>query len=97
MKKATQSNNFIKISTAFGYDSIILNSFQYYEGLSELFSLQALAYFNGTQGDLSQVIGKPAVILMDNNALVTEDPRYFHGCSYQCSYFRQPSYFWARR
>ncbi|CCN45733.1 putative VgrG protein [Vibrio nigripulchritudo MADA3029] len=79
MKKATQSNNFIKISTAFGYDSIILNSFQYYEGLSELFSLQALAYFNGTQGDLSQVIGKPAVILMDNNALVTEDPRYFHG------------------
>ncbi|MDP2571609.1 type VI secretion system tip protein TssI/VgrG [Vibrio penaeicida] len=79
MKKATQSNNFIKISTAFGYDTIILNSFQYYEGLSELFSLQALAYFNGTQGELSQIIGRPAVILMDNSIAVTDTPRYFHG------------------
>lgn len=79
MKKATQNNSFIKITTAFGYDSIILNSFQYYEALSELFSLQAHAYFNGTQGDLNQVVGKPAVISLDGHSLVTSEPRYFHG------------------
>lgn len=79
MKKATQNNSFIKITTAFGYDSIILNNFQYYEALSELFSLQAHAYFNGTQGELNQVIGKPAVISMDSHSLVASEPRYFHG------------------
>ncbi len=79
MKKATQNNNFIKITTAFGYDSIILNSFQYYEALSELFSLQAQAYFNGTQGELNQVVGQSAVISMDGHLLGSNKPRYFHG------------------
>lgn len=79
MKKATQNNNFIKITTAFGYDSLILNNFYYYEGISELFSLQAQAYFNGTRGELAQVIGTPVIISMDYPDGLSEEPRYFHG------------------
>ncbi|MGR5235992.1 type VI secretion system tip protein TssI/VgrG [Vibrio alfacsensis] len=79
MKKATQDNNFIRISTPFGKDAIILNSFEYKEEVSELFSLHAQAYFNGQLGELNQIVGQEVTISMDNNPLVSLQPRYFHG------------------
>ncbi|WP_217517331.1 type VI secretion system tip protein TssI/VgrG [Vibrio metschnikovii] len=79
MKKATQDNNFINISTPYGKDAVILNSFEYREEMSELFSLQVLAYFNGQKGELNQIVGKPIVITMKNHEEVSSDPRYFHG------------------
>ncbi|KIP66232.1 type IV secretion protein Rhs [Vibrio harveyi] len=79
MKKATQDNNFIRIFTPFGEDAIILNSFEYKEAASELFSLHAYAYFNGQQAELNQIIGKEVTISMDNHSLVSLQPRYFHG------------------
>ncbi|EJU9788388.1 hypothetical protein N5M52_004382, partial [Vibrio vulnificus] len=55
MKKATQDNKFINISTPYGKDAIILNSFEYREEMSELFSLRVYAYFNGQKGELNQI------------------------------------------
>lgn len=79
MKKSTQDNNFISISTPYGKDAIILNSFEYREEMSELFSLQVLAYFNGQKGELNQILGKPVVITMRNHEKISSEPRYFHG------------------
>ncbi|YCO02225.1 type VI secretion system tip protein TssI/VgrG [Vibrio sp. VNB-15] len=79
MKKATQDNNFIRIFTPLGKDAIILNSFEYKEATSELFSLHAYAYFNGHQAELNKIIGKEVTISMDNNPLVSLQARYFHG------------------
>lgn len=79
MKKATQDNNFISISTPYGKDAVILNAFEYREEMSELFSLRVYAYFNGQKGELNQIVGKPVVIKMENNHQVTLEPRYFHG------------------
>lgn len=79
MKKATQKNNFIRISTPFGTDAIILNSFEYKEKVSDLFSLHAQAYFNGQHEELNNIIGQEVVIAMDNDPSVSFQPRYFHG------------------
>lgn len=79
MKKATQDNNFISISTPFGKDAVILNSFEYREKASELFSLRANAYFNGQKGELNSIIGNEVVITLENNKDVSSQPRYFHG------------------
>ncbi|EHA1124181.1 type VI secretion system tip protein VgrG [Vibrio navarrensis] len=79
MKKATQDNNFISISTPYGKDAIILNSFEYREEISELFSLQVLGYFNGQKGELNQILGKLVLVTMKNHEKVTAEPRYFHG------------------
>ncbi|RZQ19090.1 type VI secretion system tip protein VgrG, partial [Vibrio vulnificus] len=79
MKKATQDNKFIYISTPYGKDAIILNSFEYREEMSELFSLRVYAYFNGQKGELNQIVGQPVIIKMDNNSQVLLEPRYFHG------------------
>ncbi|GLR04985.1 type VI secretion system tip protein TssI/VgrG [Vibrio hyugaensis] len=79
MKKATQDNNFIRIFTPFGKDAIILNSFEYNEATSELFSLHARAYFNGQQSELNQIIGQEITISMDNHPSISLQPRYFHG------------------
>ncbi|EOB3567129.1 type VI secretion system tip protein VgrG [Vibrio vulnificus] len=79
MKKATQDNKFINVSTPYGKDAIILNSFEYREEMSELFSLRVYAYFNGQKGELNKIVGQPVIIKMDNNSQVLLEPRYFHG------------------
>ncbi|EKO3817941.1 type VI secretion system tip protein VgrG [Vibrio harveyi] len=79
MKKASQKNNFIRISSPFGSDTLILNSFEYKETASQLFSLYAHAYFNDQHEELNNIIGKEVLITMDNHPSVSAKPRYFHG------------------
>lgn len=79
MKKASQKNNFIRISSPFGSDTLILNSFEYKETVSQLFSLYAHAYFNDQHEELNNIIGKEVLITMDNHPSVSAKPRYFHG------------------
>ncbi|HHX8266392.1 TPA: contractile injection system protein, VgrG/Pvc8 family, partial [Vibrio diabolicus] len=79
MKRATQDNNFIRISSPFGKDAIILNSFEYREEISELFSLRAKAYFNDQRSELNEIIGKEVTITLENSEDVSSKPRYIHG------------------
>lgn len=79
MKKSTQDNNFIRIITPLGKDAIILNSFEYNEAISELFSLRAKAYFNDQNHELNELIGKEVTILILNDESVTKKPRYING------------------
>ncbi|MCG6418604.1 type VI secretion system tip protein VgrG, partial [Vibrio fluvialis] len=60
-------------------DAIILNSFEYREEISELFSLRAKAYFNDQRSELNEIIGKEVTITLENNEDVSSNPRYMHG------------------
>lgn len=79
MKKSTQDNSFIRIISSLGKDAIILNSFEYNEKISELFSLRAKAYFNDQNYELNELIGKEVTILMLNDDKVSEKIRYING------------------
>ncbi|EJG1472908.1 type VI secretion system tip protein TssI/VgrG [Vibrio parahaemolyticus] len=79
MKKASQDNNFIRISSPFGKDALILNSLEYREGISELFSLRAKAYFNDQKNELNEIVGKEVTISVENSSRVSKSPRFFHG------------------
>ncbi|TOF73590.1 type IV secretion protein Rhs, partial [Vibrio parahaemolyticus] len=62
-----------------GKDALILNSFEYREGISELFSLRAKAYFNDQKNELNEIVGKEVTISVENSSRVSKSPRFFHG------------------
>ncbi len=79
MKKATQDNNFISIMSSLGKDVIILNSFEYIDEVSKLFSLHAKAYFNNHKNNLNELIGKEVTVVVKNDEIISKTPRYIHG------------------
>ncbi|WP_413112313.1 type VI secretion system tip protein TssI/VgrG [Thaumasiovibrio sp. DFM-14] len=64
MKKASQDNNVVAIATPLGKDKLILDSVEYQEGLSQLFSMVASVHANGAIVDVNSLIGKPVIITM---------------------------------
>ncbi len=65
--------------SSLGKDVIILNSFEYIDEVSKLFSLHAKAYFNNHKNNLNELIGKEVTVVVKNDEIISKTPRYIHG------------------
>ena len=75
MQKATQDENTISISTPLGKDALILTRFVFKEALSELFSIKADVFSNGSAVNANDLIGKDVTLTLE---LENKKQRYIH-------------------
>jgi len=77
----TQDNNIISISTPLGKDVLYLTRFSASEAMSQLFSISASTYTNGTRISLDDLIGQQVFITLKSgeNSLIPLPNRYFNG------------------
>lgn len=72
----TQDHAFMKVTTPFGADVLLLDALEATEGLSELFQVSLDMRSSNTALDASQVIGQSVTVTL---ALTDGPTRYFHG------------------
>ncbi|MBU2968400.1 type VI secretion system tip protein VgrG [Pseudoalteromonas sp. C2R02] len=78
MQKESQENNIIRIDTPAGKDAFYLTHFTGKEAFSELFSFTASMFTVGSKVGLSDLVGKPITVSLENG-LTKGVTRYFHG------------------